>query len=415
MTSSHRSRRGGFTLLELLVVIVIILLLCVVALPVILPALESRQTREAERLLATALAGCRDRAIATGRPSGLRLLPDPGLGVSRLADGSIDPSAVLAFNRWVPVEPAPDYSEGRVTARPGVVYAPAVHDPSGQGRTIMLPSGQVAPIPTLILEEAPLDPLGLPNPPTSWYWNVRVGDRVQINDAGAEYTVVGPCWQANPEMFCNVGTSGSSSPLGYEYLILADGRDDGPMVAYAGAGGPDGWPDSGWDGVDNDGDGLADNPAEWERERWIGLPDAGVAGVPYAIRRRPAPVAGSRDIALPTRVVIDATTWGTTRERSRLPVDRLAGTVEVLINPDGTAIIQTSYGVPSSLGMDAAFLHFWLADRGDVAVPSKASPALPAPAAQWALVTVATRSGRVGSTENPDPATAFARAQQGGP
>ena len=31
-----------------------------------------------------------------------------------------------------------------------------------------------------------------PNSPTSWFWNIRVGDKIQINNAGPWYTVVGP-------------------------------------------------------------------------------------------------------------------------------------------------------------------------------------------------------------------------------
>ena len=30
------------------------------------------------------------------------------------------------------------------------------------------------------------------NNPTSWYWNIRVGDKLQINGSGLWYTVVGP-------------------------------------------------------------------------------------------------------------------------------------------------------------------------------------------------------------------------------
>ena len=28
--------------------------------------------------------------------------------------------------------------------------------------------------------------------PTSWFWNIRVGDKLQINGSGLWYTVVGP-------------------------------------------------------------------------------------------------------------------------------------------------------------------------------------------------------------------------------
>jgi len=43
------------------------------------------------------------------------------------------------------------------------------------------------------------------------------------------------------------------------------------------------------------------------------------------------------------------------------------GTVDIVLNPDGTVVPTTIYGAPSSFGMDQAFLHFWLADRQDLA------------------------------------------------
>ena len=38
---------------------------------------------------------------------------------------------------------------------------------------------------------------------------------------------------------------------------------------------------------------------------------------PYTIQRRPAPAANSREISLPTNVVIDLTTWGNPATSSR--------------------------------------------------------------------------------------------------
>src|ERR1044072_960740 len=241
---SRRARPAGFTLLELLAAILIITIVSVVALPTVLPALAHRQVSEAGRSLQGALAGARDKAIHDGRPSGIRLLPDPaffrgtavvgtrkgtdgndvpvtGPAPLRLADGTIDPAEILAYNRAVPIGPAPEYSEGMVTVRRGFAYKNAVTDPSGVGKF---------PWPTLVLEEAAVDRHGVPNPPTSWAWNVRVGDRLQLNGSGPWYTVVGPMWAGpaagNSEMFVNFGVPGAASPLGFDYLLLVNGRDD---------------------------------------------------------------------------------------------------------------------------------------------------------------------------------------------
>lgn len=430
--------RRGFTLIELMVVITIILLVSVVALPVVVPAIEGRQVREAARLLQGQLAGCRDRAIHDGRPSGIRLIPDPAWPLVRLASGQLDPTAPIAYSRILPIGPAPEYIEGRATIQPA-------GRPSNYPAVVRNPSGANVAVPTLVLESAPLDDMGLPNPPTSWYWNVRVGEKIQIGGVGNWYTIVGPMRVGpaggNSELFVNVGQPGTRPPRlpsgAPEYLLLTDGRD----------GDGDGWADPGWDGVDNNGDkyGLVDEPAEWiEAERWQGscataAATTGMASVPYRIARRPAPLPGARELALPTQVVIDATTGfpGLTRERSRLPIDPWSGTVELLIDPEGTVTYSLPYGAPSSVGMDAAWLHFWLCERADVRTPEGTkAPLLPltvdaAEAARLrqttplegscALVSVAARSGRVATVEDPpfllrgkySPSAPFLAIQQG--
>jgi prepilin-type N-terminal cleavage/methylation domain-containing protein len=243
-------------------------------------------------------------------------------------------------------------------------------------------------------------PSGIRLLPESWMWNIRVGDRLQLNDAGPWYTVVGPMQvgpaAGNSEMFVNVGPSGATSPLNpsgsrpIDYLILTNGIDDNR----------NGWVDEGWDGVDNDGNKLTDEHILTAR----GLA-AGMASQPYAIRRRPMPSPDAREVALPTQMVIDAA-------RSRLPVNPHTGAVEVMVNPDGTAAPSLPYGVPSSLSMGSAFLHFALVGRADVHPPD-AGP-MPAPRGGWSILTLDARSGDIVATDEPDPADPFAHAQQGG-
>jgi prepilin-type N-terminal cleavage/methylation domain-containing protein len=403
MYARQQRERGqrGFTLIELLVVIVIIIIVSAVALPVVLPAMSHRQVSEAARQLQSALAGCRDSALRTGSPSGLRLLADPAFPVSYAA-GGIDATQPLAFNRWVPVEPAAPYTEGAVSVYPQFGY----------------PTTVTGGLPAVVLEQS-LGQWVQPAPgapyhfqvqsPTSWFWNLRVGEKVQVNGTGPWYTICGPMQQPNPEGFVNVGPAGTASPWNRqqtapdnsqtfptqpEYLLVTNGIDDNA----------DGYIDSGYDGTDNNGDGTIDELAEWEPERWLST--AAPIDGPYTVQRRPAPIAGAREQSLPTNVVVDATTWASSRSRSRLPVDPSTGSVELLVRPDGAVQFSSRYGQPTAIGMDAAFLHFWLAERSDVGTGQP-------PAGNWYLVSVTARTGRISSTENPDPANPFVAAQQG--
>ena len=212
--------------------------------------------------------------------------------------------------------------------------------------------------------------------------------------------------QANPELFVNDGPAGSpparsdllngttSATVHVEYLFLVNGQDDDN----------DGFVDNGWDGVDNDQmeTSISSWPTsynEWtESEKWLGslagslppvnpivtnltAPTPGLLNQSYTITRRPAPSSGSREVALPSNVVIDLTTWATTHERSRFPlpppangvgsqvINPKSGSVDILVNPDGTVVPSTVYSSPSSFGLNGAFLHFWLAERSDVTAP----------------------------------------------
>jgi prepilin-type N-terminal cleavage/methylation domain-containing protein len=435
-TVSRRLRaESGFTLIELLVVILIILIISAVALPTIIPALSHRQVSEAARILQGALVGARDSAIHNNAPSGIRLLPDPAFPIQRLANGTIDPSQILAANRIIPIEPAPSYREGLVslntTAVLGTFVLPYPGDGGGNYPFFSPHNNPPAGTGVLMIEESTFDTsasVPLPNSPTSWFWNIRIGDKMQINNAGPWYTVVGPMTQTqangNSEMFVNVGVPGSQSPLERafvssngtftkyfpEFLFLVNGQDDNN----------NGWTDEGWDGIDNNGNNQVDELGEWEIEVWpnqtVGL---GVQNQPYAINRRPAPASNARAVALPTQVVIDLTSWNTTAERSRLPaqvINRYTGYVDVLVYPNGAVAPVTIYSSPASFGLASSFLHFWLGERSDLAAPSTlvtTSPYLPVPQGlaptrfnglelrgEYRLVTVFTRTGQLTTNEN---------------
>ena len=267
---------------------------------------------------------------------------------------------------------------------------------------------------------------------------------------GPVFTVVGPLTitaaQGNPDLFVNVGPPGTQSPIERlyvsdnqfiiyypEFLLLVNGLDDNA----------NGWIDEGWDGVDNNGNGLVDEIIEWEPE-YIpqSLAYTAIVNLPYVITRRPAPSPNAREMALPTQVVVDLTTWNTTQERSRLPVNRYTGAVDIMVNADGTVVPTTLYSTPSSVGLSSVFLHFWLAERSDLAQPitSTTAPLLPLPQGlaptllngqelkgEYRLVTVFARTGLVTTNENPpfdtpsmgpngtsyNPNLPFVQAQQG--
>jgi prepilin-type N-terminal cleavage/methylation domain-containing protein len=417
---------GGFTLVELLAVIVIILIVSVVALPMVLSGLSARQVREAARILQAELAGARDSAIRRNAPSGLRLLPSPGFSGINSSTGLLDPTLPLAADKIIPIETAPDYSEGFVSSNfpPSNLSVP-YPGPGGGFYPLHAPNSSV-----LMIEESAYAPTSdpnvwIPNAPTSWFWNLRVGDAIQINQVGPWFRIVGPMAvtpaDGNPEMFVNVGPPGTRSSL-VRFLINSTGAvvyyPDFLLLVNTLDDNANGWTDEGWDGVDNNGDGNIDELAEWESEVWpssLFSQTTVIQNQPYRVRRRPAPVASGRTTFLPTNVVIDLTTWGTTRERSRLPVNPFTGHVDFLVNPSGEVVPTTIYSTPASFGMSRAFYHFWLAERSDVYSPDQATaaPLLPLPVGvgpapstgrqiegTYGLLTLFTRTGLVTSNLN---------------
>jgi prepilin-type N-terminal cleavage/methylation domain-containing protein len=425
----RRIRRRAFTLIELLIVIVIIVTVSAIAIPTVLPALSHREVSEAARILQAAIVGARDAALRDQATGGIRLLPDP-LFLTRLASGAIDPTQPLVANRFVPLMSPPSYEEGLASIFPADAYPAA----------ILGPGSTLGSSPALVVEESVGQWISsggasvfAPNSPTSWAWNIRVGDSIQFNNAGPWYTVVGPMVTTQPsgnsELFVNIGAPGTVSPISRtltgpngqtvtvnpEFLLLTNGIDDNA----------NGYVDEGWDGIDNNNNGVIDDPGpidptgktfgEWETETWRGSLAAGqVSNIPYAIRRRPAPTSATREVALPTNVVIDLTTWHTTRERSSLPVNPLTGEVDVIINSDGSVNLAPFYSTPASVGLAGAFLDFGLVERSDISAPiGTTPPTLPAPAGEWGVVDLSTRTGRVTYAANPPAATPFQALHQG--
>ncbi len=468
---SKDTGRPGFTLIELLVVMLIILLVSAITLPAIYSAISHRQVSEAARVLQGALVGARDSAIHNNAPSGIRLLPDPTInGINTNSSsplyGFLDSTLPLAMSRMIPLESAPDYDEGMVSIIRDLSIAPPFTNPTWLGTYPYYPYPTTnTPSPTnsvtgqsisvLMVEECPVNTSTfsaagtppIPNEPTSWFWNIRIGDKIRIGNSGPYYTVIGPWVQKNPELFVNDGPAGNPTqlnrtytnpqlptqtfPANVEYLFLVNGLDDDH----------DGFVDNGWDGVDNNLDSNIDEPAEWtEFETWSGSlssqlksllgsvalgaqPTPGLLNQSYTITRRPIPTSNARETALPSNVVIDLTTWASAaRERSRFPlpinalqttsqvVNPYSGSVDIVVNPDGSVVPTTVYSAPSSFGLNGAFLHFWLAERSDVTAPAVGTySTLPLPAGlaptnfptgaelkgEYALVTVYSRTGQI--------------------
>ena len=170
------------------------------------------------------------------------------------------------------------------------------------------------------------------NPPTSWFWNIRVGDKIQINNAGPWYTVVGPMvvrprsdvngCSANTELFVNVGPPGTRRRIARS----ASRRRRQPRVPV-----PRERAGRQRQRLDRRGlrrrrqqpgvrtrqrlsAPLADDLLEWEPRRgWAQSHRQRCTNQrPTRSSAGPTPATNAREIALPTNVVIDLTTWGTT-------------------------------------------------------------------------------------------------------
>ena len=342
-TPSFRHTRG-FTLIELLVVIAIIGLVAAATLPTIIPAIAHRQVVTAASVLQTALASTRDAASRADTPQGLRFIQDQALTTR---------PATLAYSSWTPISLAPEYAEGYISVQ-------------------TLTSTSASVFVTIFGPLSSQTPPGTPIP-GSWYWNIRRGEKIRINNEGPFYTIVGPMGPAgavtspNPEGFINEGPPGSpaSGQGGAEILILSDGQDDNG----------NGYVDEMFDGVDNDGDGTIDN--EWEPETLSNLSGSATIAYPYQIIRRPSVTPRTRVTSLPSNVVIDATTLYGSNERSRLPVDPSNPQYfDIIFAPNGQALPNLSTAGTANLPR-VPFYHFWLTERDGVVDPSATATAFP--------------------------------------
>jgi prepilin-type N-terminal cleavage/methylation domain-containing protein len=453
MARETRRRRGGFTLVELLVVMTIVLIVSVAALPVVLPAIRSQGVSTSALMINAELSRARDEATRANAPRGFRLMPDRD---GRFAIGGPTP----AYSRLIAIEPAPDYSEGRIRGvilpNPPLLPAPLTDTPTvdamlGGAYTSAIAPQLLPPLPApvllwptvweskyeLVLVDGAGNPtVGIPRPSTSWFWNVRKGDKIRVGNSGRELTIVGPDpigilpntanfgGLSNPEQFVNWGpitpTNPGSTPTAVlpplpasvprEFLVVLDGIDnDG-----------DGYIDEAFDGIDNDGDGiidpmfngiddpspitgmtngLIDDPAEFRPGEWE--PDAPTTlqaalnvapttlrealdnhakGSTYTILRQPVPSQGAREISLSSGVVIDMTTnvngLPELSERSRLPV-RPTGAVDVMLTPSGQ-VVQPLAGRVEAIPANYPFFHFWITDGDDVVEPITLADAITA-------------------------------------
>ncbi len=393
--------RSGFTLPELLVVIAIIGLVSVAVIPVTLSSLDERRVNEAARVFQAKIIGARSEALREGAPRGIRLLPAPGYE-------GINGTNRLAYDRLVSIRPAPNYSVGRVSVSQfdptsgnptsGNFTDVLTNDPKPLNRNLNpVPAGAPANYPPNVhisgirLDSAPTDRFQdpttgldflIPSPPTGWYWNIRVGDRVRIGTSGPLYTVVGPMEIFNDDLFVNIDTtqgqalidSTTGTPL--EFLFLSNDLDD-------------------------DGDGLRDEafplnspippfPGERGLEFVTNLVQIQSAAatqnrpLTYTIQRRPVQSPNAGEFRLPGDVLIDATSAnrsdGLNSERSRLPIDPFTRTVDIMIGPNGEVLPtdtgEAFDGLQSVTGGQSIgttgflpYLHFWLAEREDVYEP----------------------------------------------
>ncbi|NLE38290.1 MAG: type II secretion system protein, partial [Pirellulaceae bacterium] len=255
------AKRRAITLIELLVVITIMMLLAAYALPKMQPASEQRRIREASRMVSVFMSRAANRAKETGRPCGVmfQLLENPVIsptgGQSRAAS-----------NTLFEVEVPPAYAGLSTASRVSFV-------------------GYNAATGILRVQETISHDL--------WSDLISIGDKIQLNNQGPWYTVIGP------DLVDNV--TGSLPPDG-----LIDPPTSAPLLQEL------------W---------LLVEPEHRNR-----VPSIPAAGVPFTVLRQPSQTIAP-PLRLPRGTVVDLGASGTNQQ----PVQFSSGDGDamVLFSPNG--------------------------------------------------------------------------------
>lgn len=302
MRTMHKSKtrlksNSGFTLVELLVVLFIVGLVSAATLPIIIPTLNQRQVQEGSRIVQQALINARFAAMSTGRPAGIRLLPDPIL----FGPDPNDFYRPLVYNRMVQLEPAPDYSDGQVRIHSGGASGQAMLDffkaagdnwanqLNGFGGIALKNSPQYNNLIAIIdprIVVSQFKDLNTYSEPTNWSWNIKAGDRMTLGVSNTnQYVIAGPAFSnsyPNLEKFINFqnpeytakfillptkidtlsGQTVQDHPSEILYLVNEGNRSFDNIDNNN-----DGVADPAFNGKDDDENGVIDNSAEmfWSR------------------------------------------------------------------------------------------------------------------------------------------------------
>lgn len=132
MTDNTGRRPAGFTLIEMLVVVGVFLLLAVATAPFLFRLGRGKSIRDAGRIVQATLVGARDRALASGRPVGVRLIPDaanPSLVRTMIYIRAADPysppnGTVHVVRSWPTATLMPDIPAFQDEPQPGVGGVP---------------------------------------------------------------------------------------------------------------------------------------------------------------------------------------------------------------------------------------------------------------------------------------------------
>lgn len=141
MTTRSLHTRHAFTLIELLVVIAILLMITAAAIPIMVPAMSGRKTREAARITSSFFGAARARAIENGRPVGVLV---ERYRFPNSTPTSSDPRYSLVLSMIEVPEPwAGDYLNSQISITPKGCLAGFVTNDSGWMQAKIRPGDQV--------------------------------------------------------------------------------------------------------------------------------------------------------------------------------------------------------------------------------------------------------------------------------